>query len=799
MAYIDALNGETLLDNVQDPDSGDVHSVFELNGVEVSAITPVNGFNPVSLTTGQVFINPASGQVLRDDQDPIVPEGSFTFSVTDGIASSNTETCTVVNTGQTVFPPDQTDPPTNIVTTDVDITFDAPAIANLNGGNFLRMLMMILPEGDYLAGDFSRASYPAVNPGVSNTFDVSNYANIGSSSRHVMRLRTVSDANIGQGRGDYSVEAFAQMQTPASAPNWDTQPSFGAGPFVGGQPVTFSQGAASSGANTVTIALFSFLLGASNRITETQNDNLWPAAQTAGEVGGTIRMVFSATDDVTGLVALSDEITAPLAADPANGSGGGANPDETSVNTQAQLDAAINGGDAKVFLEPGSYSLIRALPTFPNDLEVRGTPASILNVSLTGVEPNRSLTFQGMCFNQTFDSFARGKTLSILDCLFHGPTSFPLGSAELDRMLRAKIDVIGLSSQPVVGAVVSSSSHAADTTVMAVYDWNAANGSCTIAVDDTPAKTTGGTAYGQGNFWASGQNIQITGAGSGTTQSSNYGKDPMMQDGIKFAGGQNINHLWDNVVITGNEMSGWKQALEAKASVSQVIQNNKINGITSDAIKIHFNVLAPAMAVDCRFNESWGVLSDSSYHGNPHADAGQGQMTPVSATHTHTGAILIEENISTARGYIPLGYLQGWVMTRWRYGDITLRKNVHDCGNGTLGISCEASQSGVVEQNTIISSVQGAGNGGVRNGGVFIKPGGIPTSNNICEIFDGTPGATDLLLGKWGGSGAAQYIATMSGGAEPTLTGDMIADTVAWLTPLAGVSEGALNQSGNFR
>jgi len=428
MAYIDALNGETLLDNVSDPDVADVHSVFRIEGAEVSSITPIDGLIPMPLTsgfiaTGTVFVDISTGQVFRDDQDPNIPEGDFTFSVTDGSAESNTEVCSILNTMIATDVPDKPNPfiLASVGAGAFDLTM--PADPNDNNSPMISRPAIVMPKSEFdgQIWDGSYYWFDDMVPGETRTFDASNYPGISVEGNHVAFWRGKNAV----GTGPESDNVDIPLTMVANAPTIAVEPSFIGTPYVVGDVVNVDIGTA-TGDNAVTPIIDFFQKNGSNIPSVTVANPTWQSVAP----NGVLQFRVKWTDDVTGEVAFSQVISTSLSA---------------QVGTMSILDLVKNN-----YVTSGRNSGAPLIPVTPQnhpagvtfDQSAKGVPLMIINGQ--GVTfLNRSVT--------GYNILIRADDFSAQDCVFNEGV-FPDGTTSghimdafpgIDRTIVESCDFIG--------------------------------------------------------------------------------------------------------------------------------------------------------------------------------------------------------------------------------------------------------------------------------------------------------------------------------------------------------------------
>ena len=781
------LNG--LLTGAADAD-GDTISVFRINDV-----IPSSWPYSIALSQGTVRITQA-GQVTFDDggdtsQHPAsgtLANGSFTFTLWDGQDESPAYTASVVLEGVATVP---ARPEPAIISNETETSFDVTLSDEPDDGGdpIIRRVVALIPQAEFDAGVFTNAAYLIdFDPAETRTIDAASYPGLSTAQAHSVRWKAINSTAENGGHGAYSEPVTAVLAEAANPPAFTSQPRLTGGPFTVGDVVTLEPGAG-AGDNPVTVSIEYFRLGAQSKLGELSGLD-WDSS---GEAAGTITFRTRLTDDVTGAFVLSEEQSAPLSAEAT----GGVPPGFTAVHTQVELDGAISNGVTQIYLNaPGQYDLSRSVGSLPQPFTLQGTASTVVDIALTGSAPGLDVSLRGFKVTTQSAFQASVRTMERDGLLFHGPASGVRGSEAYDRMLRATVDLSGLSAAPYVGQAIANSNGTASSTITKVYDWNAGAGTATVAINEVPHKSVGGTT--EGSRWAAGQGLRLDGAAAGTVASGIRGGDPLVEDAIIFSTVSFPQHD----VYRNCEFVGWAQQIAAFGSVSTVIENNSFSGFIKDSIKVFRRAVHPGASVTIRGNRIWGVLANTTHFANPHSDAVQFQPDPVNTPVPFTGHILIENNISTARGYLTDAYLQGLIIHQHNNTNITIRNYLHDCLNGPRGIS-GAGSTLTCTDCTFISSDPGDANGGNRLGRVDMTGNGA-SSFTGCITEDFIPDGLDtssIEMGKFGGtSGNGQY-ATHFQAAQITDTGNPIADLLAWLTPKSAQAQtiGAVAPDGALR
>lgn len=770
---------------------GDTISVRRING-----IVPSSWPHTVALTQGTAEIS-EDGVVIFDDAGDtsghptagFLSNGSFTFSLWDGLDESASYTATVgLEAGAGSSVPDQPDPVviSNLISSGFDVL--TPVAPNDGGAQITHYTVSLLPKGDLASGFYGNGSW-LQSASAQQTIQITaaNYPGLTTDSEHVVKIRAVNSV----GASPYSADVEVALPAPANPPVFTTQPSFSASSYDVGDTVTFTLGGG-AGDNSVTVSIEHFRLDSSSKVGELSGLT-W---NSAGEPAGTLRLRTRLTDDVTGAFVLSNEVLVPL-----NAVGGtGVPPGFTPVTSQAALNAAISAGTNQIFLNsPGNYSLNRNVSSLPSPFTLQGTSATIVDVSLTGTKSGLDVTLKNFKVTKKATFQANVRTMTRDGVRFVGPRSGVHGSAAYDRMLRATLNLSNLSSQPQVGQSIANSNGTASSTVLKVYDWNAGAKTATVAINDVPGKSTGGSK--EGNRWASGQGLRLNGANAGTVASSLMGGDPVNESAIQFS--SNIYPQHD--IFRNCHFDGWVQQIAAFGSVSTVIEDNTFVGFTADAVKVFRRSPHPAATVTIRGNRVWGVLVNPEYHSNPHMDGIQLQPTPVNTSVNFTGQVLIERNIMTARGINPIADLQSIIIHQHRNTNVVIRNNLFDTLRGPRGISGGGSRL-TCTNNTFISSDPGPSHGGVRAGRVDMTgDSGSTFIGNITEvILGGSTKTNNIELGTYGGTNNAAYATHFQTARYDQMsgqTGDTIVDLLAWVTPKSSAAQniGAVTPGGVLR
>ena len=469
--------------------------------------------------------------------------------------------------------------------------------------------------------------------------------------------------------------------------------------------------------------------------------------------------------------------------------------DFVSVRDQKELERAIKSGAPQIFLAaPGTYKFKRNVKQLTGPFTLAGTPSTVVDIDLGGANPGLDILLTGFKVTRQARFAANVRSITRDGVLFYGPSSGVRGSVAYDRMLRATVDLSGLARAPQAGQAIANIDGSAASTITGVYDWSVTTGRATVSINDVPGKSKGGSK--KGAVWAPGQGLVIEGRLAGQIVSGLKGGDPLLENAI----GRTQKAYPEHDIYRNCEFSGWAQQIGAFGSVSTVIENCSFDGFTNDAIKIFRRDPHPEATVTIRGNRIKGVLVNPEYFRNPHMDAIQIQPEPVKTPVLFTGQILIEGNIMTARGYNPVGDVQGIIVHQHRNANIVIRNNLIDTLRGPRGISAGESTSTCIN-NTVISSDPGQPNGGVRAGGVDMTGNaGSTFTGCITEVFNGGRMQASLELGRFGGPNNGAY-ALHLGGPRISDTGDPILDVLRWATPQSAMARniGAVGPDGRLR
>ena len=770
---------------------GDTITVRRINGAVPSSwpytVTLLQGIAEIDEDGVVVFDD--GGDTSGHPLSGFLSNGSFTFTLWDGLDESPTYTATVgLEGGAGSSEPEQPDPLviSNVTSSGFDIL--TPAAPVDGGAQITHYTLSLLPKGDLSSDFYGNGSWLRITSAQQTiSITAANYPGLTTDSEHVAKIRAVNSV----GAGPYSADAEVTLPAPANPPVFTTQPSFNASSFDVGDTVTLNLGGG-TGDNSVTVSIEHFRLDSASKVGELSGLT-W---NSAGEPAGTLRLRTRLTDDVTGAFVLSGEVSVPL-----NAVGGtGVPPGFTPVTSQSALNAAISAGTNQIFLNsPGNYTLNRSVSSLPSPFTLQGTASTIVDVTLTGSKSGLDVTLKNFKVTKKATFQANVRTMTRDGVLFHGPSSGVRGSDAYDRMLRATLNLRNLSSQPQVGQSIANSNGTASSTITKVYDWNAGAKTATVAINDVPGKSTGGSK--EGNRWANGQGLRLNGANAGTVGSSLMGGDPVNDSAIAFSS----SIYPQNDVYRNCDFKGWIQQIAAFGSVTTVVENNTHEGFTADAIKVFRRSPHPNATITIRGNRVSGVLVNPEYHGNPHMDGVQIQPTPVNTSVQFTGQVLIERNIMTARGFNPIADLQSIIIHQHRNTNVVIRNNLFDTLRGPRGISGGGSRL-TCTNNTFISSDPGPSQGGVRAGRVDMTgDGGSTFIGNITEvILGGNTKTNNIELGAYGGSNNAAYgthFQTARYNQMTGLTGDPIVDLLAWATPKSAAAQniGGVTPSGVLR
>ncbi len=310
-----------LLDGAQDAD-GDQISLHRINNV-----IPTSWPHTVSLPQGTALVD-QDGTILFDDglgsggsagsPPNLVANGSFTFTVWDGLDESDVYTATVSLEvgGFTSTAPAQ--PSVVVVSGETSSSFDVtlPADPDDGGDPITKRVVSIMPQAEYDASNFANATYLNDFSALeTRTITASNYGALGSAQTHVVRWKAINGSTDNSGHGTYSTPVTATLPAAANPPVFTVQPSLSGGPFTVGDTVTLGLGSG-TGDNTVTASIEYFRLGSASKLSELSGLN-W---NSAGEAPGLIYLRTRLTDDVTGAFTLSNEVSVALQASGGTGS-----------------------------------------------------------------------------------------------------------------------------------------------------------------------------------------------------------------------------------------------------------------------------------------------------------------------------------------------------------------------------------------------------------------------------------------------------------------------------------------------
>ncbi len=466
-----------------------------------------------------------------------------------------------------------------------------------------------------------------------------------------------------------------------------------------------------------------------------------------------------------------------------------------AVRDQKELERAIKSGAPQIFLAaPGAYKLKRDVRKLPNPFTLAGTASTVVDIDLAGSNPGQDILLAGFKVTRQARFAANVRSITRDGVLFDGPSSGVRGSDGYDRMLRATVDLAGLARAPGVGQSIANIDGSAASTITKVYDWSVTTGRATVAINDVPSKSKGGSK--KDPRWGVGQGLVLDGRLAGQVASGLLGGDPVLENAI----GRTQKAYPEYDIYKNCQFRGWAQQIGAFGAISTVIENCSFDGFTNDAIKIFRRAERPEATVTIRGNRITGVLVNPEYFRNPHMDAIQIQPEPVKTPVVFTGQILIEGNIMTARGYNPVADVQGIIIHQHRNADVVIRNNLIDTLRGPRGIS--AGESTVTcTNNTVISSDPGKPYGGIRAGGVDMTgDAGSTFTGCITEVFNGGRVQASIELGKFGGPNNGAYGLHL-GGARISDTGNPIRDVLRWATPGSAMASniGAVGTDGRLR
>lgn len=478
-------------------------------------------------------------------------------------------------------------------------------------------------------------------------------------------------------------------------------------------------------------------------------------------------------------------VQAPSLAFPANA---------TLVNDQAEFDNAIAADDQVIGLATdGVYNLPTNIAGLPTSLAIHGTEGTILRATgdIQGTNAALDLELHGVGLTDQITFDATYNSLLVDGVKAVGARSGVIGTGAYDEILRATIDLTGLSDEPLVGDAIVNNDVAASSTITKVFRYDSGAGTATVALNDVPSKSTGGGK--EGNLWQTGHSVSIGASGTGITASPLTGGDPLITRCLNFSN----NNVANQVTIRNSDFNGFSQVIGVCAANSVVVNNCTFFGNTEDAIKVFFLEAHPAMTCDIIGNISSGILINETYWLNPHGDFVQFQPQVVNTSTLFTGLVRIWNNIATTRGPRPDAYYQSLIIHQHSHDNLDVQCNLFDTGNGVRGVSA-APSSGVFRYNTVVSSDSGTNTGGLRVGAVtFDVAAGSVFENNISEDFRTVAfDASNYELGKWGGNSNQEY-ATLFGAAKITDTGNPVADLLSWLSTSADA--GAVTSSGELR
>ena len=308
----------SLLEGALDVD-GDPISVRRINGT-----VPSSWPYSVGLPGGAALVE-QDGTILYDDlgdasnhPDRAQANGAFTYTLWDGQDESIAYTASIVLENQTATITAPAQPLGVTVANETSSSFEVtlPVDPDDGGSSIFRRVLAILPEDEYLLGDFSNAVYfNDLNAQETRTITASIYSPISSSTSHVVRWKAVNTSTDNSGHGPYSDPVVATLPAASSAPVFTTQPSFNGSSFTAGNTITLDLGTG-TGDNAVTASIEYFRLGSVSKTSELSGLN-W---NSSGEGAGTLFFRTRLTDTVTGSFTLSNQVTATLTASGGTGS-----------------------------------------------------------------------------------------------------------------------------------------------------------------------------------------------------------------------------------------------------------------------------------------------------------------------------------------------------------------------------------------------------------------------------------------------------------------------------------------------
>jgi len=253
----------SLLEGALDVD-GDPISVRRINGT-----VPSSWPYSVGLPGGAALVE-QDGTILYDDlgdasnhPDRAQANGAFTYTLWDGQDESIAYTASIVLENQTATITAPAQPLGVTVANETSSSFEVtlPVDPDDGGSSIFRRVLAILPEDEYLLGDFSNAVYfNDLNAQETRTITASIYSPISSSTSHVVRWKAVNTSTDNSGHGPYSDPVVATLPAASSAPVFTTQPSFNGSSFTAGNTITLDLGTG-TGDNAVTASIEYFRLG----------------------------------------------------------------------------------------------------------------------------------------------------------------------------------------------------------------------------------------------------------------------------------------------------------------------------------------------------------------------------------------------------------------------------------------------------------------------------------------------------------------------------------------------------------
>ncbi|MEM7709151.1 MAG: right-handed parallel beta-helix repeat-containing protein [Pseudomonadota bacterium] len=288
-----------------------------------------------------------------------------------------------------------------------------------------------------------------------------------------------------------------------------------------------------------------------------------------------------------------------------------------------------------------------------------------------------------------------GTTLAVIDCVGIGAELDPFGD------YGAKIDYSGLSGRFVAGEKIDASSLPAASdhrTILEVRDDG--DGTGTLVLSDGGEN---GQEPNRAGRLVPGETVRgTTGGATATLAGSPYSSIPQT---ISFWD-RNGNTRPDHVLLRGNVLRGFRDAVTIQANRSITIEDNTITDYVSDAISIAQNDADPtgtAVDITVRGNRVARPLSVATDLGNPHSD---GLQINDSADQSDWGRVLIEFNQfldGQSRGTAQQIFLQGGYD---HFPDVTIRANIvsgRGQANSLVGVGAVGT---VTHNNTVFRELQ---------------------------------------------------------------------------------------------